>query len=66
MMLEATVSMKIVEFICDENVAAPGAKATPRPADRPRPTAEQLEKRAAIQSREAPAGETPVKHDAKA
>ena len=30
------MNIKVVEFICDENMAAPGTLPTPRPADRPR------------------------------
>jgi hypothetical protein len=38
------MSFKTVEFICEENVAARGTPAAPRPADRPRPTAAELER----------------------
>lgn len=41
------MSFKSVEFICEEIVAARGTPASPRPADRPRPSLADLK---AIQS----------------
>ena len=64
------MTLKTVEFICEENIAARGTPASPRPADRPRPTMADLEKlRRASQPpvcapSEAKPGEVPVKHDA--
>ena len=66
------MSMTTVEFICDENVAAPGTLATPRPVDRPRPAAVDLNtSRLGAQafdgdSVEPSSAEPPMKHDATA
>ncbi len=66
------MSFKTVEFICEENVAARGTPASPRPADRPRPSMAELEtlRRAneptACASPEPELGHVPVKHDAPA
>jgi hypothetical protein len=61
------MSFKTVEFICEENVAARGTPASPRPADRPRPTMEDLERlrRASQPPVCAPSepGHKPEKHD---
>ena len=64
------MSFKTVEFICQENVAARGTPASPRPADRPRPTVAELERlrRATEPTACAPTepepGHASVKHDA--
>ena len=42
--MRGNMDIKFVEFICDENMATPGALPTPRPANRPRPTVADLEK----------------------
>ncbi|MBI2804203.1 MAG: hypothetical protein HYX68_04365 [Planctomycetes bacterium] len=66
------MKMESVEFICDQNVAAPGTPAAPRPADRPRPTMADLERwrRASpplvCAPSDAKPGEAPVKHEANA
>jgi hypothetical protein len=62
------MALKVVEFICDENTATPGTLPTPRPADRPRPSAADLKTRqAGVQSFDAGTepnpGQTPIKHD---
>ena len=45
------MSATTVEFFCHENVATPGTKAAPRPADRPRPSLTELKaRRLAVQS----------------
>ncbi len=36
------MNIKVVEFICEENMAAPGTSPTPRPAGRPRPSLADL------------------------
>lgn len=66
------MDFKTVEFICEENIAARGTPASPRPADRPRPTLADLERlRRASQSlgsapSEEKPGDLPVKHDVNA
>ena len=48
---EAIMIIKTVEFICDDNLAVAGTSASPRPADRPRPSAADVKRnRASVQS----------------
>ena len=64
------MSITTIEFICEENMAAPGALPTPRPADRPRPSLADLKTSgSSAQSFEAATDESsparpPIKHDA--
>lgn len=61
------MNITVVEFICDENMAAPGTPPTPRPADRPRPSAEDVKaSRSSVQSFGGPAEEaTPAQPSVK-
>jgi hypothetical protein len=64
------MNIKVVEFICDENMAAPGTLPTPRPVDRPRPSSADLKtSRLGTQSFDGDSVEPspaqpPMKHDA--
>ena len=66
------MSMATIDFICDENMAAPGTLPTPRPADRPRPSPADLKTgRLSVQasdcdSAEPGPAEPPKKHNATA